>query len=206
MGYRTTAERVADRSVVGVLTLTQSLFFASLGLCVVINHSVTASNDGISFYGVYPGTILIAVVGYASASIGLFNASIWLRAAGAPVAASASARTVAIGLPLLLLTPYNRGTFWNWSHMLIGITMALTQAVATFALVRRRRGAVTWVVALVQLVGGLIAAASLPDWSFPWLLPGETLYELGYGIAVFLWIGELGGRDGLRERLSRASA
>ncbi len=206
MGHRTDPERVADRSIVGVLALTQSLFFASLALCIAINHSVTASNDGISFYGVDSSTILIVIVGYASASIGLFNAAIWLHDAGAPATVVRSAAIVAGGLPLLLASPYDRGAIWNWTHMVIGIVMALAQLAATIALVRHRGGAGAWVVFAVLLAGGLIAAASLPDWSFPWLLPGETLYELAYGAGLFLWIAELGGREERRERLSEASA
>lgn len=206
MGRRVVPGRAADRSVVGLLTLTQALFFASLGLCVAINHSVTASNDGISFYGVYPSTIVIVLVGYAAASIGIYSASSWLRDNGAPATAVRGARVVALGLPLLLATPYNRGTALNWAHMLIGVVMALAQGAATISLVRRRRGAGAWAVFAVQLAGGLIAAASLPDWSFPWLLPGEILYELAYGASLFLWIDELGGPERRRARVSRTSA
>ena len=206
MGRRTVTDRAADRSVLGLLILTQSLFFASLGLCIAINHSETASNDGISFYGVLPSTIVLVIVGYAAASIGLYSASNWLRDAHAPLIAVRGARAVAIGLPLLLATPYNQGTVWNWSHMTVGVVMALAQGAATISLVRRRGGAGSWVVFSVQLAGGLLAAASLPDWSFPWLLPGETLYELAYGASLFLWIDELGGRPTRRERVSRANA
>ena len=205
MGRRTGTDP-DDRSVVGLLALTQGLFFASLGLCIAINHSVTASNDGISFYGVDPSTIVIVIVGYAAASIGIYSASNWLRDAGAPATAVRGARAVAIGLPLLLATPYNQGPVWNWSHMTVGVVMALAQGAATISLVRRRGGAGSWVVFSVQLAGGLLAAASLPDWSFPWLLPGETIYELAYGASLFLWIDELGGRLSRRERVSRANA
>ncbi|MHB8333450.1 MAG: hypothetical protein ACYDEH_00930 [Acidimicrobiales bacterium] len=205
MGRRTGADH-DDRSVVGLLALTQGLFFASLGLCIAINHSVTASKDGISFYGVDPNTIVLVIVGYAAASIGIYSASSWLRDAGAPATAVRGARAVAIGLPLLLATPYNQGTVWNWSHMTVGVVMALAQGAATISLVRRRGGAGSWVVISVQLAGGLLAAASLPNWSFPWLLPGETVYELAYGASLFLWIDELGGRLSRRERVSRANA
>ena len=205
MGRRTETGR-DDRSVVGLLALTQGLFFASLGLCIAINHSVTASNDGISFYGVDPSTIVLVIVGYAAASIGIYSASNWLRDASAPATAVRGARAVAIGLPLLLATPYNEGPVWNWAHMTVGVAMALAQGAATISLVRRRGGAGSWVVFSIQLAGGLLAAASLPDWSFPWLLPGETVYELAYGASLFLWIDELGGSLRRRERVSRANA
>ena len=37
-------------------------------------------------------------------------------------------RCLAVGLVLLLLTPYNKGTFFNWAHMSVGIVMALVKA------------------------------------------------------------------------------
>ena len=206
MERRTTPDPAADRSVVGLLALTQSLFFVSLALCIAINHSETASNDGISFYGVYPSTIVIVLVGYAAASIGLYSAASWLRDTGAPATTVRSARIVAIGLPLLLATPYDEGTFWNWAHMTVGVAMALAQLAATVSLVRRGRGASAWIIFAVQLAGGVLAAASLPNWSFPWLLPGETIYELAYGISLFVWIDELRGPNWGRERVSQTSA
>ncbi len=199
-------DRLVDRSAIGLLALTQSLFFASLALCVTMNDSVTARRDGISFYGVYPRTILLVVVGYAAAGLGLWNAATWLRGAGAAPSAVASARIVAVGLPLLLVTPYDRGTFFNWAHMSVGVTMALAQLAASVVLVRRRRRFDAWAVLAVQLAGGLLAAASLPDWPFPWLLQGETIYELAYGLSLFLWIRELAGSRRRGERLSRAQA
>ena len=202
----TASDPAADRSVIGLLAFTQSLFFVSLALCIAINHSETASNDGISFYGVDPDTIVIVLVGYAAASVGLFSASSWLRDAGAPATLVRSARIVAIGLPLLLVTPYDEGTFWNWAHMSVGVAMALAQFAATISLVRRRRGVVAWLVFGAQFAGGLLAAASLPNWSFPWLLPGETIYELAYGISLFVWINELRGANWGDERVSQASA
>ena len=32
-------------------------------------------------------------------------------------------RFLALGLILLLLTPYNKGTFFNWTHMSVGLSL-----------------------------------------------------------------------------------
>ncbi len=167
---------------------TQSVFFAALVVCVAINASETAQNDGISFYGVYGPTIALVVVGYATAGIGLWRVAGWLARHGAPGVLFVGARVVALGLGLLLVTPYDEGAFLNWSHMTVGVAVALMQLASSVALLRRRRAWPVRLVFAVQLAGGVIAAASLPDWHFPMLLRGESLYALGYALSLYIWV------------------
>ena len=96
-------------------------------------------------------------------------------------------RLVAIGLPLELLTPYNHGAFFNWAHMLIGIVIGVSQMGSSlFLALRQRRRAIT-LTCLLQLVGGIVAALSLPDWGFDHMLEGEVIFELGYSWSLVLW-------------------
>ena len=178
-------------STIRLLATTQAIFFVSLALCVVVNHSTKAQQDGISFYGVWPRTVIVVVAGYAAAGLGLWRAGIWFRRAAAPPSVFLGVRVIAIGLPLLLVTPYDEGVVLNWSHMTIGVAMALVQAAGTIALVRRRPRADVRILSLVQLAGGLLAAASLPTWHFAFLLQGETVYEVAYGLSLLVWVREL---------------
>ncbi len=167
---------------------TQGVFFVALVVCVLIDASYTAQNDGISFYGVYGPTIALVVVGYGTAAVGLWRVGQWFARHGGPAILFLGARVVAVGLLALLITPYNQGEFLNWSHMTVGVVVALAQLASTLALVRR--GATLPRVALFsfQLVGGIVAAASLPDWHFPMLLVGESVYALGYALSLYAWV------------------
>ena len=188
-----------------VLGASQGFFFASLALCVIIDHGLTARNDGISFYGLFHRTIVILVTGFAAAAVGLWRTASYYASLSAPPLLVVGVRAVAVGLFLLLVTPYDMGPFLNWSHMTVGTTMALGQIALTIALVRRRRSAGAVAALAIQLVAGVVAALSLPDWHFPNLLLGESFFEVGFGISLFVWITALLSPTTRRAR-ARASA
>ncbi len=188
-----------------VLGASQGFFFASLALCVIIDHGLTARNDGISFYGLFHRTIVILVTGFAAAAVGLWRTASYYASLSAPPLLVVGVRAVAVGLFLLLVTPYDGGVFLNWSHMTVGTAMALGQIALTIALVRRHRSRGSVVALAIQLVAGVVAALSLPDWHFPNLLLGESFFEVGFGISLFVWITALSSPTTRRAR-ERASA
>ncbi|MGC8498440.1 MAG: hypothetical protein ACP5OV_02940 [Acidimicrobiales bacterium] len=167
---------------------TQGVFFAALAVCVLFNSSFSAQNDGISFYGVYGPTIALVVVGYASAAVGLWRVGEWFARHGGPAVLFLGARVVAVGLMLLLVTPYDQGAFLNWSHMTVGVVVALVQLASTLALLRRGAARRRVLLFSLQLAGGIVAAASLPDWHFPMLLEGESVYALAYALSLYAWV------------------
>lgn len=170
-----------------VLVVSQAIFFCCLLICLFINHGPTAQNEGISFYGVYGPTILILVVGFSCAAIGLWRTAWYFARTDAPVFSVVGLRVLALGLFALLVTPFDRGTFLNWAHMTTGVTMSLIQLGIVFLLLSRRRSFSSLCGLVVQLTGGLIGAASLPDWHFEYLLQGETLFEIGFGLCLIQW-------------------
>ncbi len=182
---------------------TQGVFFAALVVCILINASYTAQNDGISFYGVYGPTIALVVVGYGTAAVGLWRVGQWFARHGGPAVLFLGARVVAVGLMLLLITPYDEGAFLNWSHMTVGVVVALVQLASTIALLRRGPTLRRVLLLSFQLAGGIVAAASLPDWHFPMLLAGESVYALAYALSLYAWVdvviplspGQLRSRD-----------
>ena len=182
---------------------TQGVFFAALVVCILINASYTAQNDGISFYGVYGPTIALVVVGYGTAAVGLWRVGQWFARHGGPAVLFLGVRVVAVGLMLLLITPYDQGAFLNWSHMTVGVVVALVQLASTIALLRRGPTLRRVLLLSFQLAGGIVAAASLPDWHFPMLLAGESVYALAYALSLYAWVdvviplspGQLRSRD-----------
>jgi hypothetical protein len=177
-----------------VLLATQSLFFFALAWCLVLNHSATAENDGISFYGVYHETVPLLIGGYAVAFVGLWVTSTHFKAAGVPTLTWVGLRVIAVLLFVLLVTPFNQGALLNWTHMFAGILGAIVQLEVALQLVRESRSLRTVLGLVVLLVGGVIAAASLPDWHFEYLLQGEIIFQVGFAWCLIEWTYALADR------------
>jgi hypothetical protein len=177
-----------------VLLVTQSLFFFALAWCLVLNHSATAEIDGISFYGVYHETLPLLIGGYAAAFVGLWVTSTHFKMAGVPALTWVGLRAIAVLLFVLLATPYNRGALLNWTHMIAGIVGAILQLEVALQLVRESRSLRTVLGLAVLLVGGVLAAASLPDWHFEYLLQGEIVFQIGFAWCLIEWTYALADR------------
>jgi len=170
-----------------VLVATQVVFFVCVGLCVLIVYPGNSEVSGISYYGVHAPTLPLVAIGYGVGAVGLWRTAKYFAPLDVPAIFAPGLRVVALALPLLLLTPYNHGSFFNWAHMMIGIVVGVTQmSVSTYLLFRQRRRATTWVFFL-QLAGGIIAALSLPDWGFDHMLEGEVVFEVGFAWCLILW-------------------
>ncbi len=179
-----------------VLIVTQVVFFSTVALCIVINHGEMAENDGISFYGVYHATIALLAVGYGVATIGLWRIATFFKHHGVGSFIVIALRLVGIGLIALLLTPYNKGAIFNWCHMAVGVIGALLQLEIALQFLRRGPSSRGFAALSVQLVGGIICAASLPDWNFAYLLPGEIIFQIGFAGALFIALSAFADTDG----------
>jgi hypothetical protein len=178
-----------------ILIVTQVVFFSCVALCLLINHGAMAENDGISFYGVYHSTIEILCVGYVVAAVGLWRIANYFKSSGSSTFSIVALRLVSIGLFALLLTPYDKGTFFNWGHMSAGVLVALLQMELSLQFVRQRPSTRAVSALMVQLAGGLLCAASLPDWHFAYLLPGEIIFQIGFAGSLLVGIRALSEPD-----------
>lgn len=181
----------ASQSARRLLIVTQAVFFGALFCCVALVHDHAVENAGISYYGVHARTIPLAIIGYVTAAIGVWRTSTILRDGGAEAIAWVGLRCVAVMLILLLLTPYDGGTFLNWAHMTVGVAGALLQLTMTAALWRGTRSSSVGLAGVVQLLGGIVAALSLPDWSFEYLLVGEIVFQVGFAWCLLEWTERL---------------
>jgi hypothetical protein len=185
-----------------ILIVSQIGFFACVALCYLIDHGAMPLTDGISFYGVYHDTVGILIVGYLGAAAGLWCLAGYFKSVKVSPFTYVSLRLVALCLFGLLLTPYNRGNFFNWSHMAFGVIGALLQLHVTYYLMRRNLSVASVTATVVEVLGGLICAASLPAWHFDGLLLGEIIFQVGF--AWSLWQG-LGRRAAPRAFTPRFS-
>lgn len=177
-----------------LLLVTQLLFFFSLAWCLILNHSQTAENDGISFYDVYHQTVPLLIGGYGVAFVGLWRTSTHFKSAGVPTLTWLGLRVIAVLLFVLLATPFNQGAFLDWTHMVAGVLGAIFQLEVALQLVRESRSFRTVLGLAVLLIGGGIAAASLPDWHFEYLLQGEIIFQVGFSWCLVEWTYALAQR------------
>jgi hypothetical protein len=189
------SERGSVPEVRHLLLSTQLFFFVVIAVCVLINHSATSETDGISFYVVYHLTIPLMVPGFCVGAYGMWRTSTHFTGTDAPHLTVAGLRVISIGLLLLLVTPFNKGTFLNWTHMTIGVIVALVEFAICALLLVQHRAPGSVVAFLVTLAGGILAAASLPDWHFAYLLQGEIIFDLGFSWCLIEWTYALDARN-----------
>jgi hypothetical protein len=103
-------------------------------------------------------------------------------------------RAIAILLFILLATPYNRGAFLNWTHIIAGVLGAPFPLEVALQLVREGRSFRTVIGLVVLLIGGLIAATSSSDWHFEYLLQGEIVFQVGFAWCLIEWTYALADR------------
>lgn len=182
-----------------MLWISQTVFFCAVAWCYALSHSTSAQLDGISYWGVQSSTLPIIAIGFAAGGWGLWRTAHYLSTAGAPTPLLTGLRVTALGLPALLLTPYDRGPMLNWTHMVVGVVMGLVEFTLTSWLMLWRRTWATRRVWALQLAGGLLAGSSLPDWNFPHLLQGEIIFEVAFAWSLLEWVSAL--RAGLRDEV-----
>jgi hypothetical protein len=71
---------------------------------------------------------------------------------------------------------------------------AILQLEIALQLVRESRSFRTVLGLAVPLAGGGIAAASLPDWHFEYLLQGEIIFQVGFSWCLIEWTYALAER------------
>jgi hypothetical protein len=167
-----------------LLVVTQLVFFASLIACWIVAGGDRASTNGISFFGVYWPTLPIIALGYLSSSVGLWRTATYFQYLDQSKVVVFGLRYIALGLVGLLLLPYNVNGYFNFGHTILGVSGALTQVSMALVLLRPLHSWRGWLAFAIQIGGGLVAFAALPDWKFGYLLQGETIFQIGFGLCL----------------------
>jgi hypothetical protein len=164
-------------------------FWASIAVCLAIAHDATVEHDGISYFSVRATTLPVIVLGYAAVIAGMLVAARRLPDDDLGRRLALPMRCMPAVVVALLVTPFNKGTALNWTHMTLGVTLATSQAVVTAWLCMVLPALRVLAAGLLQLVGGVVAALSLPDTSFNYLLQGELLVNLGFCACLVAAVG-----------------
>jgi hypothetical protein len=165
-------------------------FFASVAMCLAITHDGTVEHDGISYFSVRAPTLPVILLGYASVTAGMLAAARRFPDDGLGRRLALPMRCLPVFFVLLLLTPFNQGTAFNWTHMTVGVTLALSQLVVTIWLCSVLPSTRVLLAAVVELTGGVIAAASLPGTSFNYLFIGELLFNVGFCLCLLAVVAD----------------
>ncbi|MDA8373196.1 MAG: hypothetical protein M0Z91_02895 [Actinomycetota bacterium] len=157
----------------------------TLVACMGVSYSQAASTYGVSYYGVHLDTLWILALGFIATSYLLYRSAKSIDPASPPAGVSLSLKVLAVGLIALLLTPYTAGTFFNWTHMIIGASVFGLQmavgAILAFKVLADRLG---WLGLVIEFSGGVLAALSLPDHMLTCMLQGEIVFQVGFVIIL----------------------
>lgn len=177
----------SSRSYAGALRplLVGSLgFFASVAVCILIAHDPTVEHDGISYFSVSATTLPVILVGYLSVIAGMLLSARRFPNDELGPRLALPLRCMPVFFVLLLITPFNKGTALNWTHMTVGVTLAVSQGVVTVWLCTVLPATRVLAAAFVELTGGVISALSLPGSSFNYLLEGELVFNVGFCLCL----------------------
>lgn len=181
------ADAAAERSygaALRPLILGATGFFACVAICLAISHSATTEHDGISYFSVHATTLPVILLGYLLVITGMLAAVRRLPDHELGNRLALPMRCMPILFVALLCTPFNKGTLLNWTHMTVGVALAVAQGVATIWLCSVLPAIRVLAAAGLELVGGVICALSLPDSTFNFLLQGELLFNLGFCLCL----------------------
>jgi hypothetical protein len=171
-------------------------FWTSVAVCVAIVHDATVEHDGLSYFSVRATTLPVIALGYASVVAGMLVAAHRLPDDGIGRRLALPMRCMPAFVVALLCTPFNKGTALNWTHMTFGVTLAISQAAVSVWLCTVLPAVRVLTAASVQLLGGLVAALSLPATSFNYLFQGELLTNLGFCACLIAAVGAAAHQQG----------
>lgn len=181
-------------------------FFASVAICIAIAHDPTVEHDGISYFSVRATTLPVILLGYTSIIAGMLVSARRFPGDALGRRLALPMRCLPGFFVLLLLTPFNKGTAFNWTHMTVGVTLALSQLVVTVWLCTELPATRVIAAATVELAGGVISALSLPDTSFNYLLQGELLFNLGFCLCLLAVVADAAASASATETLGGSFA
>lgn len=165
----------------------QGCFYLGLIVCVIIKPHGLATNDGISYYGIYRETVLP----YAFALLGA--AYFCLQASGELADSHFQLlrnwlKIMAILLAGLVVTPYAAGTWVDYLHTTFGTILFAGQLLFSIWLIWQLHNKV-WAIVLtvIEFFAGVASAIYLKP-THGLLLQTQVIFQLAFGaLLLYSW-------------------
>ena len=163
----------------------EAVLLLTIFVCTVIIWNSKVNVYGISYFGVKAPTLPVVALGFVGGGIMLIMASRKFPSRAPYVLVKWTLRIVSVGIVLLLLTPYTVDTFFNWTHMLLGAAIFVTELYTGGILCfRHMRDRISKWAFGIQFLGGLLAMFSLPDNMLNFMIEGEVIFQLGFMVIL----------------------
>ncbi len=178
-------------AVVRNLVAAECALFGALALVVIGWPSVEVGDYGISWYIVHLHSFVVLAVGFFTCDYFAVRAARRLDRRGKQGVFRACLYVISVLMLGILFTPYTWNTFFNWAHMTLGALLFILQLVLSlWVALRVVPGALNWWMVVLQFLGGVGAAVSLPDHAATVLFQGEVIFQLAFSILVIrsVWI------------------
>ncbi len=173
------------------LRLVLLVLVATIAICSLIDFAPETETNGLSWFGVRRQTVVPFGLGVLCVVALLVRAAATLPDSSRPLVMTRRALVASAVLMLgLLATPYTLSTFFNWAHMTFGATLFAMQLAYAGWFAATYREPVPMVLALAQLVAGLVAAASLVG-VVDQLFTAQVVFQVAYGVVLPLAVARL---------------
>ena len=159
-----------------------------LGLAIPLSilHDPSVGTYGISEFGVHVITAIPLGVGLFIASFYLWKIADQLRSTRGNDAMTQAFRALSVLITLIVLTPFTVDTLFNWLPMTIGALLFLDQLALSVHILRVHNVDKALILFFaVELIGGVLAALSLPDNWLSYMFQGEVLFQIGFILMLF---------------------
>ncbi len=163
----------------------EAVLLLTVMVCTVMIWNNNVNVYGISYFGVTTPTLPIVAIGFLAGSVILIMASRKFPDVPPYGLVKWTLRIVSVGILLLLLTPYTLDTFFNWTHMILGASIFIVELYTGGVLCfRHLHDRLSKYALIIQFMGGVLAALSLPDNMLNFMLEGEVIFQIGFMVLL----------------------
>ncbi len=163
-----------------------------LAISLIFLHNASVQIYGVSEFGVHLTTVLSLGTGLFVASYSIWGVAEDLQRETQRSTLKRAFQGMSIFLVLIVLTPFSINTFFNWTHMIVGTLLFLDQLAISIYLVNvndYKNKLVIYFV--VEIMGGILAALSLPNHMLTYMFQGEVLFQVGFISILFATLPKL---------------
>jgi hypothetical protein len=167
------------------LLLATFSFTAGIGAALVILHNSNVEIYGVSEFGVHLSTAPFLALGLFSAAYNTWKLADQVNPNIGTPNLGVLLKFVSLSMVLIVLTPFTIDTFFNWTHMIVGALLFLDQLYISLTLLHYESDNYKLTLLAVELIGGILAALSLPNHMLTYMFQGEIIFQAGFLALIF---------------------